>query len=143
MRLAIFAQRYVSLGVKFNYYREAGWPKALLDKFIGGWQLAGIGSLGSSWITLPASQFPTVEKVTTYGYKYKFQDCRSGRCVPGYVFWNGCIPAWQVNNPNGGVTGLPANYKPALQPLNPWPAAQPPKQTLCIPTTAAIPHGKP
>jgi len=99
---------------------------AALDKLIGGWQVAGMGSLGSSYFSLPSGQFPNGNPIQAYGYQYPIQDCRSGRCVPGYLFWNGYINPNQINSvdangkPNG-VMGVPADYKPAAQPLNPWP----------------------
>jgi hypothetical protein len=105
--------------------RNAG---GVLDKFIGGWQLAGMGSLRSTWFTLPTSLYPTGTPVEIYGYKYPIQDCTSGVCYPGYLWWNGYIPANRINStdpvtgkPNG-VMGVPSNYKPAGQPLIPWPA---------------------
>jgi hypothetical protein len=97
-----------------------------LDKVIGGWQVAGMGSLWSNWFSLPNTQFPTGTAIEMYGYNYPIQDCRSGRCLPGYLFWNGYINPNQINSvdangkPNG-VMGVPANYKPAAQPLLPWP----------------------
>lgn len=96
-----------------------------LDKIIGGWQIAGIGSWRTSWWSLPTTYYLTDPKIQVYGYKYPIQDCRSGVCYPGYLWWNGYIPANQINsvdedgNPNG-VMGVPANYKPAAQPLIPW-----------------------
>jgi hypothetical protein len=59
-----------------------------------------------------------------YGYKYPIQDCRSGNCFPGYLWWNGYIPANRINSvdasgkPNG-IMGVPADYKPAQAPLIP------------------------
>jgi hypothetical protein len=105
----------------------AGNANKVLDKFIGGWQLAGIGSLRSTWFTLPTSLYPTGAGTQIYGYQYPIQDCRSGSCLPGYLYWNGYIPANQINSvdangkPNG-IMGVPSNYKPAAQPLWPWPA---------------------
>ncbi|PYT27685.1 MAG: hypothetical protein DMG57_17425 [Acidobacteria bacterium] len=110
----------------------------VLDKFIGGWQLAGIGNLRTNYFQLwnpnsyspadPKALFPTGSPIEIYGYKYPIQDCRSGTCYPGYLWWNGYIPANKINShdpvtgePNG-VMGVPSNYKPAGQPLNPWPA---------------------
>ncbi|MCL4851034.1 MAG: hypothetical protein KJZ78_06585, partial [Bryobacteraceae bacterium] len=67
------------------------------------------------------------DKVEYYGHKYPIEDCRSGTCRPGYLLWNGYIPAHQINSvdangkPNG-VMGVPSNYKPAGQPLFPYPA---------------------
>jgi hypothetical protein len=65
------------------------------------------------------------EKLEVYDYKYPIQDCRSGVCRSGYLWWNGYIPANQINSvdangrPNG-IMGVPANYKPAAQPLIPY-----------------------
>jgi hypothetical protein len=99
----------------------------VLDKFIGGWQLAGLGSLRSTYFALPTGIYPTGNPIEIYGYKYPVQDCRSGECLPGYLWWNGYIPANRINShdasgkPNG-IMGVPSNYKPAAQPLIPWPA---------------------
>lgn len=113
--------------------RNAG---KMLDRLIGGWQVAGLGTLSSTYFTLPTGTFPTGEKIELYGYEYPIQDCRGGRCYPGYLWWNGYIPANQINSvdpktgqPNG-VMGVPANYKPAAQPLLPWPANPDPSDPL-------------
>lgn len=104
----------------------AGNVPNIVNKVIGGWQLSGLGTLRSNYFALPATQFPTGTPIETYGYKYPIQDCRSGSCRPGYLFWNGYINPNQINSvdasgkPNG-VMGVPQNYKPATQPLNPWP----------------------
>ncbi|MCZ2079279.1 MAG: TonB-dependent receptor [Bryobacteraceae bacterium] len=97
----------------------------ILDKVIGGWQIAGMGSLRSTYFALPTGVYPTGEKVELYGYQYPIEDCRSGACRPGYLWWNGYIPASRINShdasgrPNG-IMGVPDNYKPAAQPLIPW-----------------------
>jgi hypothetical protein len=102
----------------------------VLDKFVGGWQLAGSGSLRSTWFALPTGNWNfTGEPVHNYGYKYPIQNCTSGVCVPGYLWWNGYIPANKINshdaagNPNG-YEGIPADYKPAVTPLIPWGSAR-------------------
>jgi hypothetical protein len=98
----------------------------LVDTLLGGWQLAGTGSLRSTWFSLPTGNWNfTGEPVRQYGYKYPIQNCTSGVCVPGYLWWNGYIPANKINshdpagNPNG-YEGIPADYKPAVTPLIPW-----------------------
>lgn len=98
----------------------------VLDKFIGGWQLAGIGTLRSNYFSLPTGNWNlTGEPIKMYGYDYPIEDCRSGTCIPGYLWWNGYIPAHQINSkdangrPNGYM-GVPADYKPAVTPLIPW-----------------------
>ncbi len=91
-----------------------------------GWQLAAVGSLRSTYFSLPTSNWNfTGEPIHQYGYQYPIQNCTSGVCVPGYLWWNGYIPANQINShdasgkPNG-YEGVPANYKPAVTPLIPW-----------------------
>jgi hypothetical protein len=102
----------------------AGTPGRVLDRIIGGWQIAGIGTLRSNYFSLPTNIYPNGNKIEIYGYKYPIQDCRSGACTPGYLWWNGYIPANQINSvgangrPNG-VMGVPDSYRPAGQPLIP------------------------
>jgi hypothetical protein len=111
-------------GKKFG--RNAGW----LDKIIGGWQIAGTGFLVSSYWALPTNVYPTTgNPIEIYGYKYPIEDCTSGVCYPGYLWWNGYIPPNRINSrdaqgrPNG-IMGVPSNYKPAGQPLIPWGTTQ-------------------
>ncbi len=99
-----------------------------LNRLVGGWQVAGMGSLASTYLTLPSSYFSTGNKLEVYGYKYPIEDCTSGTCYPGYLWYNGYIPAYRINStdpktgkPNGYM-GVPADYKPAMQPLLPYPA---------------------
>jgi len=105
--------------------RNAG---PVLGRIVGGWQLAGSGSVTSTWWSLPTSNWLFPNPVEIYGTKYKIQDCRSGVCYDGYLYYNGYIPANRINStdprtgkPNG-VMGVPANYKPAHTPLIPIPA---------------------
>jgi len=100
----------------------------LLNAVVGGWQVSGLGRWNTNWNILPTDMYPTGAPVQYYGHKYPIQDCRSGQCLPGYLLWNGYIPAHQINShdpttgqPNG-VMGVPSNYKPAAAPLWPYPA---------------------
>ena len=105
----------------------AGGAGPWLNRLIGGWQLAGYGSMAWNYWELPASNWGYLGDIEVYGKKYPIQDCRSGRCNPGYLFYNGYIPANRINSydangkPNG-VMGVPANYKPSNLPVWPWPA---------------------
>ena len=104
----------------------AGGAKGIVDKLIGNWQIAGRGGLSSSYFQLPTNYYPNGQEIESYGYKYPIEDCRGGTCRPGYLWWNGYIPANQINSydaqgrPNG-VMGVPANYKPSTEPLIPYP----------------------
>ncbi len=101
--------------------------KGAINHIIGGWQIAGNGSLTSRYFALPASMWGTLGKVETYGRtQYPIKDCRSGVCYDGYLYYNGYIPANRINSvdrngrPNG-VMGVPDNYRPFQTPLLPTP----------------------
>jgi hypothetical protein len=120
------------------------WVNAL----IGGWTMTGSGTVVSTWFALDNTEnnifaansdssrwYPT-GKVEVYGTRYPILDCTATpavartaaeeRCYPGYLYWNGYISQKYINsyNANGipnGIFGLPADYKPAATPVNPWP----------------------
>ncbi len=102
----------------------------ILDRLVGGWQIAGIGSWSTRWVGLPTGVFPGLGtgKIEIYDKKYPIQDCTSGTCYPAYLWWNGYLAADKINSVNpttgkpNGYMGIPADYKPAAQPLWPWPA---------------------
>jgi hypothetical protein len=102
-----------------------GNSRGILEHIVGGWQVAGLGGMRSSYWTLPTTVYPTGNPIEIYGYKYPIQDCQTGTCYPDYLWWNGYIPANKINShdangkPNG-IEGVPANYKPAGAPLIPW-----------------------
>jgi hypothetical protein len=103
----------------------AGGAGGALNKLIGGWQIAGAGFLVSRYWTLPTNIYPNGNPIEIYDYKYPIEDCTSGVCFPGYLWWNGYIPANRINSydsqgrPNG-IMGVPENYRPAGQPLIPY-----------------------
>jgi hypothetical protein len=92
-----------------------------LDRLVGGWQVAGYGTTNSRYWSLPTGNWGPTGKVQVYGTQYKIQDCRGGTCFPGYLYYNGYIPANRINVA-GGVMGVPQNYTPSSQPINPAPA---------------------
>ena len=108
---------------------------SVLNQFIGGWQVSGLGSMQNTFFNLPTNVYPNGNQIEIYGYKYPIQDCRSGACYPGYLWWNGYIPPQQINSvdasgrPNG-VMGVPSDYKPAGQPVIPWPQKPSPSDPL-------------
>jgi hypothetical protein len=103
-----------------------GNAKGALQTIIGGWQIAGTGSLKSNYWSLPTTIYPiTGNPIQVYGYNNPIQDCTSGVCYPGYLWWNGYIPANRINQTNAagqciGICGVPSNYKPAGTPLIAW-----------------------
>jgi hypothetical protein len=111
-------------GRKQKFGRNAG---RLLDTLIGGWQIAGFGRANSRYWALPTSGWGALGKIEVYGTRYPIEDCRSGTCIQGYLWYNGYIPANRINSrdaqgrPNG-VMGVPPDYKPAYLPVFPTPA---------------------
>ncbi len=104
-----------------------GNSKGFMNYLIGGWQLAGSGTASAGWTALPETHWGGFAPVEIYGKKYPVQDCRSGECVPGYLWYNGYIPANRINStgPDGrpnGVMGVPSNYVPSQIPIHPTPA---------------------
>src|SRR5205807_5541058 len=107
-----------------------------VNNLIGGWRLAGTGTIVSSWFALPTNNWGEMTKFEVYGKKYPILDCRSTpataktaadeRCFSGYLYFNGYISERFIDsrNANGmrnGVFGLPADYHPAQKPVVPWP----------------------
>ncbi len=105
----------------------AGNAGGFLDRVVGGWQIAGFGSVRSNYWALPTGNWGALGPIEVYGKQYPIQDCRSGQCIPGYLWYNGYIPAHRINSvdaqgrPNG-VMGVPANYRPSSVPVFPTPA---------------------
>ena len=117
--------------VRWNYLYDlpigkgkkfAGNANGLTDRVIGGWQIAGYGTTASRYWQLPTNNWGPTGNLEFYGTQYKISDCRQGTCFPGYLYYNGYIPANRRNVPNG-VTGIPDAYKPAATPINPIPAS--------------------
>ncbi|MFB3825424.1 MAG: carboxypeptidase regulatory-like domain-containing protein [Bryobacteraceae bacterium] len=106
-----------------RFARSAG---PVLNRIAGGWQLAGTGNLNSRWWEMPADSWGYLSEPQFYGTKYPVEDCRSGQCVRGYLYFNGYLPANRINSydasgkPNG-VMGVPADYKAAFAPIRPIP----------------------
>lgn len=90
----------------------------------GGWQFAGIGNIRSTYWGLSTANW-NLGEVEIYKKPIKIQDCRTGNCYDGYLWYNGYIPANQINSvdangrPNG-VMGVPSDYVPAHKPLIPY-----------------------
>jgi hypothetical protein len=120
-----------------KFLRASG---GFLDALIGGWKLAGAGTILSTWFALPTNNWGEFGKFEVYGTKYKIEDCRATPanatqksqelCTPGYLYFNGYISPQVINRANSsgvrtGVFGLPDNYKPAQKPIYAYPNVEP------------------
>jgi len=94
----------------------------LLDEFVGGWELAGDGSIGSQDFGVGAGNWGGNSPIHYYKHGAKITDCRSGNCHPAYMWFNGYIPLTAIAGPNctNGkcVSGLPSNYQPYQIPID-------------------------
>ena len=101
--------------------------RGFVNTLVGGWQLAANSSMSSRYWALPATSWGQHSAIEIYGDKYPIEDCRSGVCIPGFLFYNGYIPANRINSYNAqgrpnGVMGVPDGYRPSHSPIYPTPA---------------------
>jgi len=100
-----------------HYFREMN---RFVDAFVGGWEISTLGKLTSQRFQPNAGYYqPT--SIKTYKKNAATTDCRSGTCYKGYMWFNGYIPANQVNTAKG-VSGVPSGYSPYNGPLVRTPA---------------------
>src|SRR3954466_9095972 len=52
----------------------AGGAHGILNKMIGGWQVASLGSLRTNYFSLSSSMFSTGQPFENYGYQYPIQN---------------------------------------------------------------------
>ena len=93
---------------------------SFLNELLGGFQLAGYGSVTSQDFQVDSSNWGPTSAIHTYKHAHKVTDCRSGTCIEAFQWFNGYIAP--SNLPSSGcstvVTGLPANWTPYSQPID-------------------------
>jgi hypothetical protein len=121
--------------IRFNYLYDLPFGKGkkfftdaggVLNRLVGGWQLAGYGTTNSRWFSLPAGNWGAVNPLQIYG-KQKVNDCRGGACFESYMWYNGYLPATVIANSSGScvasatacVQGVPSGYVPVVQNIFP------------------------
>jgi hypothetical protein len=105
--------------------RFLGNSNRFLDELVGGYQLAGAGSITSQDFAVSNSNWGPTNPVHLYKHGAKITDCRSGNCYPAYEWFNGYIaPTVVANNPcstaSGSkvVSGLPSGWLPSQSPID-------------------------
>jgi hypothetical protein len=103
--------------------RFFGNANRFVNEAIGGFQIAGDGSIASQVFNAPNFHFGPVSPIQIYKHKYPITDCTSGVCYKGYLWFNGYIPPTDLPAPLGTcttncVTGVPASYLPAQTPID-------------------------
>jgi Carboxypeptidase regulatory-like domain len=95
-----------------------------LNEVIGGFQIAGTGSVVSQAFAAPTGDYGPVSPLKVYKHKYPIEDCRSGVCYKAYMWYNGYLAPTVTQGVAGSVctkncvTGLPASYVPAVTPID-------------------------
>lgn len=118
---------------KFNYVYDLpfgrgkkffGSVNKLVDELIGGYQLAGDGSVQNQYFPITATNWGPTSPIHMYRHAHPITDCRSGTCLKAYLYWNGYISPTQISgNACAGpsskvVSGLPSDYVPFQTPLD-------------------------
>ena len=104
-----------------------GKSNRLVDEIVGGWQLAGDGSIVSQDFAINSGNWGPTNPLKIYKHGAPITDCRSGTCHKSFLWFNGYIPP--TANANAGcttncVSGLPANYAPYQTPIDTTPGTQ-------------------
>lgn len=97
-----------------------------LNEIVGGFQIAGLGSVASQDFNPISSNWGPTSPLRTFKHKYPITDCRSGTCVKGFLWFNGYLSPDVIgaNCPNAPacVSGVPSNYVPYQTPVDNDPA---------------------
>jgi hypothetical protein len=95
-----------------------------LNELVGGWQLAGAGSIVGQDFQITSSNWGPANPLHIYKKGAPITDCRSGTCLKSYEWWNGYIPPTAISgNLCAGsltsvVSGLPTKWQPYQTPLD-------------------------
>ena len=89
-----------------------------LNALVGGYQLAFTGQVVSQAFQVASGNWGATSQVQMYGSSNPIDDCTSGVCHPGYLWFNGYISPTVINAAKNGIQGIPTNYVPYLAPLN-------------------------
>jgi hypothetical protein len=101
--------------------RILGNANRLLNELVGGFQLAGDGSIISQDFQPDPSHWGSTSPLHVYKHGAPITDCRSGVCYKGFEWFNGYIAP--TANANSGcttncVSGLPSNWAPYQTPID-------------------------
>ena len=100
--------------------RFMGNANRFVNELVGGFQLAGDGSVTSQTFYVSSGDWGPNHPLHLYKHAHKVTDCRSGTCIEAYQWFNGYIAP--SNLPSSGcstvVNGLPSSWTSYTQPIN-------------------------
>jgi hypothetical protein len=89
-----------------------------LDALVGGYQVAFVGQAISQSFQVGSSNWGATSQLEMYKSSVPINDCRSGVCHPGYLWFNGYISPLVIGAAKNGVSGIPSSYVPYEAPIN-------------------------
>jgi hypothetical protein len=101
--------------------RFLGNANRLLDELIGGFEIAGSGSVLSQDFAVTATNWGPTNPLKVYKHGAKITDCRSGTCIPAYEWFNGYVaPTANANVSCTGkcISGMPTDWAPYQIPID-------------------------
>ena len=104
--------------------RLLGNSNRFLDELVGGYQIAGAGSISSQDFAVTNTNWSPTNPLKVYKHGVPITDCRSGSCIKEFLWWNGYIAPTSIsgNTCAAGLTnvvsGLPADYAPYQGPAD-------------------------
>ncbi|HEV2484891.1 MAG TPA: carboxypeptidase-like regulatory domain-containing protein [Terracidiphilus sp.] len=105
-----------------RHKRFMGNVNRFVDELVGGYQIAGSGSVASQDFGVTSSHWGATNPLKIYKKNAPITDCRSGLCYKSYEWFNGYIAptALSGNSCSAGlstvVSGLPSNWTPYSAP---------------------------
>lgn len=109
--------------------RFLGNAHRFLNEIVGGFQLAGDGSILGQYFQPISTDWGPTNPIKVYKHGLPIKDCRSGVCLNSYEWFNGYLAPTVLPPANGGtcaskcVEGLPSTYVPFVTPINNTPGA--------------------
>jgi Carboxypeptidase regulatory-like domain len=103
--------------------RWLGSSRKALNEVVGGWQIAGAGSVTGEEFPINTTNWGPTNSLQVYKH-HSISDCRSGVCLKSMEWFNGYIaPTAVAGNACAGalstvVNGLPSNWAPYQAPID-------------------------
>ncbi len=101
--------------------RFLGNSNRLMNEVIGGWQLAGDGSIATEVFQPSSGNWGPTNPIKVYKHNARITDCRSGVCYKAFEWFNGYVPSTVINAATKGLSGLPSGYVPFRTPVDTTP----------------------
>ena len=98
--------------------RFLGNSNRFLDELVGGFSIAGAGSIVSEVFQPSGTFWGPTNPLKVYKHKAPITDCRSGVCHESFEWFNGYLAPTVINAATKGLSGLPSGYSPYATPIN-------------------------